>query len=180
MTKDIENLNYLDHTKTCFFSNYPPKECGIATFTKNLSTAMDERFNPKLQSKILAINDRCEYDYDKNKVILNIEKEDIENYIEIAKEINESDNIKLVCVQHEFGIFGGPYGSYIIPFLETLKKPAVVTFHSVLPNPDPMRLSLVRAIAKRSEAIVVMAEIAIKILSEDYGIEKDDGNCRLL
>ncbi len=168
-----ENLiEELEKPKTCFLSNFPPKECGIATFTKNLSTAMDKRFNPKLKSKVIAINEEGSfYNYNK-KVILEISKSDIETYIDIAKKVNESENIKIVCIQHEFGIFGGEYGNYLIPFLEAVKKPVVVTFHSVLPHPDEKRKKIVRAIAARSSAIIVMAKVAIDILNKDYGIEK--------
>jgi glycosyltransferase involved in cell wall biosynthesis len=162
-----------EYPKSCFFSNFPPKECGIATFTKNLSTAMDKRFNPKLKSKVIAINEEGNFYNYSNKVILEVDKNDIETYIEIAKKVNESENIKIVCVQHEFGIFGGEYGNYIIPFLEALNKPVVVTFHSVLPNPDEKRKRVVYAIAKRSSAIIVMANIAVEILTKDYGIEKN-------
>src|SRR3989339_1419567 len=88
--------------KTCFLSNFPPKECGIATFTKNLSTAMDKRFNPLLKSKVIAINEEGNfYNYNK-KVILEIGKNDIETYIDIAKKVNAAENIKIVCIQHEF------------------------------------------------------------------------------
>jgi glycosyltransferase involved in cell wall biosynthesis len=166
---DISDLKSL---KTCFLSNFPPKECGIATFTKDLSTAMDKRFNPKLKSKVIALNSEDEViDYE-DKVILKVDKEDIESYINISKRINERDDIRIVCVQHEFGIFGGDYGCYLIPFLESLQKPAIVTFHTVLPNPDFMRRAVVKAIAQRVSAIIVTANAAIKILNEDYGIER--------
>lgn len=174
MKKESESsLENFENSKTCFFSNFPPKECGIATFTRNLSNAMDKRFNPKLKSKIIAINDESNiYNYS-DKVILEVNKNDIETYIEIAKRVNEKENIKIVCVQHEFGIFGGEYGNYIIPFLEAIKKPVVVTFHSVLPDPDEKRKKVVCAIAKRAAAIIVMAKIAVDILNKHYGIEKN-------
>lgn len=156
-----------------YLSTFPPRECGIATFTKDLTTAMDKRFNPTLKSKILAINDNGSsiYNYG-SKVRMQLNESYIEKYIEIAKRINKDDRIKLVSIQHEFGLFGGEYGDYIIPFLETLKKPVVVTFHSVLPDPDPDRLRIVRAIAERSSAITVMANIAVDMLVNDYKIEK--------
>ncbi len=174
MKKDSESQEIEDiNPKTCFLSNFPPKECGIATFTKNLSSAMDKRFNPKLKSKVIAINEEGNfYNYNK-KVILEIGKNDIETYIDIAKKVNEAENIKIVCVQHEFGIFGGEFGNYLIPFLESVEKPVVVTFHSVLPKPDEKRKRVVNAIAKRASAIIVMAKTAIKILNKDYGIEKN-------
>ena len=161
------------NSKTCFLSNFPPKECGIATFTKDLSSAMDRRWNPKLKSRVIAITENTAlYNYNK-KVIMEISKEDIESYIQIAKKINENDNIKIVSIQHEFGIFGGEYGSYLIPFLEAIKKPAVLTFHSVLPNPDEMRKKIVNAICSRCEGVIVMANTAVDILEKDYGIERE-------
>ncbi len=167
----VHEIN-LNSIKTCFLSNYPPKECGIATFTQDLSKAMDKRFNPKLKSKVVALNAPEElYNYNR-KVIMEIDKEDINHYIDIAKKINERDDIKIVSIQHEFGIFGGDYGCYLVPFLEALEKPVVMTFHSVLPSPEEERKKLVQAIVERSSAVIVMAETAVKILNEDYGIPK--------
>ncbi len=175
MEREEANLDlFSKYPKTCFLSNYPPKECGIATFTKNLSTAMDRRFNPKLKSRVIAINEEGSfYNYNK-RVVFEVSKEDIESYINIAKEVNEAENIKILCIQHEFGIFGGEYGNYIIPFLEAVKKPVVVTFHSVLPNPDEKRLKVVRAISSRCAAIIVMANSAVDILVRDYGLSRNN------
>lgn len=156
-------------------SSYPPRECGIATFCKDLTTAMNKKFNPSLKSKVLAINDglHAMYNYD-NKVMFQIDETDIEDYIESAKQINESKKIKLVSIQHEFGIFGGgDKGEFLIPFLDNLKKPVVVTFHSVLPNPCEHRIKVVQAIAKRSAGIVVMAKTAVDILHDKYGVDKE-------
>ncbi len=168
----MDNEIELSSIKTCFLSNYPPKECGIATFTKDLSLAMDKRFNPKLKSKVVALNASEEiYNYNK-RVIMQIDKEDINDYIEIAKKINKREDIKIISVQHEFGIFGGDYGCYLIPFLETVEKPVVITFHSVLPNPDEQRKRVVQAVASKCSAIIVMAKTAIDILNNDYKIPK--------
>jgi len=171
ITKKMDNE--FEYLKTCFLSSFPPRECGIATFTKDLSVAMDKRFNPKLKSKVIAVNENENfYNYGK-KVILELSKDDIESYINVAKEVNRSDNIKLVCIQHEFGLFGGEYGSYLIPFLENVNKPVVVAFHSVLQAPDEMRKKVIRAIAARSAAIIVTANAAVDILNKDYDIEKE-------
>ena len=161
--------------KNCilYFGTFPPRECGIATYTKDLTNSMDKRFNPSLKSRILAINDNGSSIYNYNqKVKLQLDESDIDSYIEVAKKINKSDEIKLVSIQHEFGIFGGDYGGYLIPFLEILEKPVVVTFHSVLPDPNDDIKTIVRAIAKRSSAIIVMAHNGKEILSNDYGVEK--------
>lgn len=161
-------------SKVCFFGNFPPRECGIATFTEDLITSMNKRFNPKLRSEVAAINDEEGiYNYNRKKVIFQVNKEDIEDFINTARKINETEEIKMVCIQHEFGIFGGNYGSYLIPFLEKLNKPVAITFHSVLPNPDPQRKKIVRQIASKVSAIIVMAKSAIEILHNDYGIEKE-------
>jgi len=156
-----------------YVSSYPPRECGIATFTKDLTSTMDKKFNPTLKSSVLAINDNGSsiYNYEKD-VINQLNESDMEHYIDKAKEINKDESIKLVCIQHEFGLFGGEYGDYIIPFLETLTKPVIVNFHSVLPDPDEHRKKVVKAIAKRCSNILVMIETGKKILHEQYGIEK--------
>jgi len=162
-----------NHPIIGFLGNYPPKECGIATFTKDLTSAINRKFEPELKSRIVALNDDVNiYNYNEN-VILEINKDDIDDYISKAKEINENENIKLICIQHEFGIFGGEYGNHLIPFLELIEKPVVVTFHSVLPNPNPAIKRIVRSLCEKSSAAVVMAKKAIKILTEDYGIEEE-------
>src|SRR3989338_5383198 len=114
-----------------YMSTFPPRECGIATFTRDLTSAMDKKFNPTLKSKIIAINDNGSsiYNYG-SKVKMQLNESYIEHYINAAKKINANDKVKLVNIQHEFGIFGGHYGDYLIPFLETLDKPVAVTFHS--------------------------------------------------
>ena len=170
MEEDEDDPN---HQTICFLGNYPPKECGIATFTKDLSSAINRKFYPELKSQIIALNDDANiYNYDQN-VVLEINKDDIDDYISKAKEINENNNIKLVCIQHEFGIFGGEYGDHIIPFLELIEKPIVVIFHSVLPKPNSAIKRIVNSLCEKSSATVIMAKKAIEILKNDYGINED-------
>jgi len=170
--EEKEGLAFKD-SKICFLSNFPPKECGIATFTQDLITSLNKKFNPKVKSRVIALNEESNlYNYD-SRVIMQMNKDYLEDYIDIAKRINRSEKIKLVCIQHEFGIFGGECGSYIIPFLETIKKPVVITFHSVLPNPTNLRKKVVKFIGEKSAVIIVMADCAIDILNKDYGISKN-------
>lgn len=157
-----------DQKICCFLGNFPPKECGIATFTKDLTYSLNKQFNPRLKSKIIALNEEGAFYNYNNNVLMQINRDDIEDYINYAKRINESDNIKMICIQHEFGIFGGEYGNYIIPFLETIEKPVIITFHSVLPNPDPIRKKIVKYICDKCAAVVVMAKKAVEILVNDY------------
>ncbi|MCK4492162.1 MAG: glycosyltransferase [Candidatus Altiarchaeales archaeon] len=158
-----------------YMGTYPPRECGIATFTRDLAKAMNEKFNRGVRSKILAINndETSIYNYPK-EVIFQVNDTDVQGYIEIAEKINETDSIKLISIQHEFGIFGGEYGNHLISFLETVSKPVVTTFHTVLPNPNPTLRSVVNKIAQRSAGIVVMTNRAVGILRNDYGLTKKD------
>jgi glycosyltransferase involved in cell wall biosynthesis len=171
--KETDKPSDFKNSKICFLSNFPPKECGIATFTQDLITSMNKRFNPKVKSRVIALNEESSmYNYD-SRVFMQMNKDYLADYINIANRINRSDKIKIVCIQHEFGIFGGEYGSYIIPFLDTVKKPVVVTFHSVLPSPDNLRKKVVNFIGEKSAAIIVMADAAVNILHDDYGINKN-------
>ena len=164
----------MEKSNVLYFSTYPPRECGIATFTRDLTKAMDKKFNPTLKSQILAINDNGSsiYNYGKD-VPIQIDQDAIEQYIDVAENINNNDHIKLVSIQHEFGIFGGEYGEFLIPFLMRLEKPVVITFHSVLPNPEEKRLRIVQTIARQSSAIIVMAETAVDILEKVYGVDRN-------
>ena len=152
-------------------STFPPRECGIATFTKDLIDSMDKKFNPALKSEVLAINDNGSsiYNYD-GKVSFQLDQNDMEGYISIAKKINDREDIKIVNVQHEFGIFGGNAGDHLLPFLEKVKKPIVVTFHSVVPNPDENKKRIVAHIFRKASAIVVMAKESVRILKKGYGV----------
>jgi len=154
----------------CFFGTYPPRECGIATFTYDLSQAIKKRFNPKIDIAVTAINEdpTTIYNYP-SRVLHCIAQNDIEDYIKLARRLNKDQNIKIINIQHEFGIFGGEYGNHIIPFLETIEKPVVVTFHSVLPDPDEYQKKVVKFILDKSSAVVVMARKAIDILEKEYG-----------
>jgi glycosyltransferase involved in cell wall biosynthesis len=165
--EDIKRLS-----EVLYVSTFPPRACGIATFTRDLTQAMNKRFNPVLKARILAMNDeKSIYNYDSD-VRFQLNDADVEAYINTAKDINKSKRIQLVNIQHEFGLFGGEYGGYLIPFLEALEKPVVTTFHTILPNPDEDRKRIVKAIAKRSSAIVVIINDGIRILRKDYGIKK--------
>ena len=153
-------------------STFPPRECGIATFTKDLVDSMDKKFNPALKSEVLAINDNGSsiYNYD-GKVSFQLDQTDMEGYTSIAKEINDRRDIKIVNIQHEFGIFGGNAGDHLLPFLEKVKKPIVVTFHSVVPAPDECKKRVVEHIFRKASAVVVMAKESVRILKEDYGVK---------
>ncbi|MCJ7520892.1 MAG: glycosyltransferase [Dehalococcoidia bacterium] len=154
-----------------YVSTFPPRMCGIATVTQDLTHAMDKMLSPRVESRILALNpnDVLSYHYSR-KVILQLNKENQQDYVEVARKINSMDEVLLVDIQHEFGIFGGERGSYLIPFICTLKKPTVINFHTVLPEPDGELRNTVRSLAENVSAITVMTELSRKILVQDYEI----------
>jgi glycosyltransferase involved in cell wall biosynthesis len=153
-----------------FVGSYPPRECGIATYTQDLLTAVKEKFGNSFSFKVCALeNKEIENSYPEEvKYILNTSG--YFDYIDMAEKINKDKKIKLVFIQHEFGLFGGKCGSDLIYFLQTLNKPVIVAFHTVLPNPDDRIKRIVKAIEDNSESIVVMTNNSNDILQKDYGI----------
>ena len=155
-----------------YVATFPPRECGIATFTKDLIIAMDKKFSPKIKSKILVMNNSGTNIYKNNEdVLFDIAETDISAYKKAAERVNEIDAIKLINIQHEFGIFGGEYGNYLIKFLDIVKKPVVISFHTVIPNPEDKLKKIVRQLAKKSSYLVVMTKSGIDILRKDYNIK---------
>ncbi|HDN97546.1 MAG: glycosyl transferase [Candidatus Omnitrophota bacterium] len=156
--------------KICFLSTYPPKPCGIATFTNDLLVNIDE-YNPLVSSIAIAINRSDEnYDYPE-EVVKVIRMEEKEDYRDAAKFINESD-VEVVSIQHEFGLFGGNWGENILELMRNLKKPAVTTLHTIIPNPSLEIRKILREICNLSSYVVVMTNIGREILKEFYGISK--------
>lgn len=156
-----------------YVSSFPPRECGIATFTRDLTDAIDKEVSPGIKSKILAMNDNGTsiYNYPR-KAILQINESNLEDYLNMANEINRLKQVKLVNIQHEYGLFGGDWGNYLLPFMELVKKPIVTTFHTVLPRANKELKSLTQSIIKRSEAVVVMTKTAARLLEKSYEIPK--------
>ncbi len=144
-----------------YFSTYPPRECGIANFTKDLIDAISDLGG--LKPSIIAINEKgALYDYDR-RVKWNIDRDDAEDYIKAAEYVNSS-NIQLLIVQHEFGLYGGDYGEHIKLFLDNVNKPIITTLHTVQPNFDKKAIEVLKYIVERSESIIVIAHPAIDML----------------
>ena len=155
-----------------YVSTFPPRKCGIATFTEDLTHAMDAMLAPGVTSRISAMNPGggvASFRYPR-KVIFQINRANQEEYVATAQRINQLDSVQLVNIQHEFGIFGGERGSHIIPFMQALKKPVVITFHTVLPDPDEELYSTVRLLVENASAVIVMTNLSKKILSQEYAV----------
>jgi glycosyltransferase involved in cell wall biosynthesis len=149
--------------KICLLSTYPPRKCGIAVFTEDLVNAMDFRSDSVL-STVIAMNENSISRHYDERVKWQIRYDNEEEYIKVAEDVNSSD-IDVVNIQHEFGIFGGEWGSHILSFLETLKKPVVTTLHTLQPDFEPKGLRVLKQILSRSNAIVVMTNAAVRILA---------------
>ncbi len=161
--------------KIAFISTYPPRQCGIGTFTNNLLKATVSNTDSRKISKhaiVVAINEDGQlyrYPAEVKHVVRQNHQHD---YIEAAKFINYSD--AEVCVlEHEFGIFGGDDGVFILPLLHRLEVPLIVTFHTVLKSPSYIQRSVVEEIGKKAARIVVMSKRAIIFLTEIYNIPKE-------
>ena len=151
--KEIDNILYV--------STFPPRECGIATFTKDLTSAMDHRFNPSLKSKILAINENGSsiYNYG-GEVKFQLNESDIENYTECAEKVNKSEKIKLVSIQHEFGIFGGlGNGEYLIPFMQKRNIEMLKQAYEYQPKSYEELIALKGVGAKTVRSLALISEL---------------------
>jgi len=159
-------LSYLSRIRVAYLSTYPPRECGIATYTKDLVDAISRLYilNPPV---VLAVNDRVGYYNYEGEVRFQIDRERVETFSGAADYINDSD-LDVVNLQHEFGLFGGTWGRHVLSFLERLEKPIITTLHTVLLDPDPTSRKTLEGILQLSDNIVVMARVGIKILEQLY------------
>ncbi|MFQ5432254.1 MAG: glycosyltransferase [Nitrospinota bacterium] len=148
--------------------NYLPRRCGIATFTTDLLTALADKA-PKTRCWAVALNDRPEgYNYP-DQVRFEISKNKIKEY-HLAADFLNINPIDVVCLQHEYGIFGGENGSHVIEMLGDLRVPIVTTLHTVLHDPKPSQKEIIIKLGELSDRLVVMSCQAVEFLREIYGI----------
>lgn len=148
--------------------NHLPRQCGIATFTTDLADALSAGF-PAIDSFVLAMNDVGKhYDYPA-RVRFQIAESNIGSYRRAADFLNVN-TVDVTCVQHEYGIFGGQAGSYVLPLLRELRMPVVTTLHTILAEPNSLQRAAMDELASLSERLVVMSEHARKLLGDVYGV----------
>lgn len=151
-----------------FLSTYPSRECGLATFTQDLVRALDD-VDLIDSPKVIAVSDNDKYHYS-DRVIMEISQHDRESYIKAVQEINKSD-IELLVIEHEYGIFGGEAGEYILDFVKNLEIPFVTTLHTVLPNPKEKQREVLKELGKRSTKVVTMAKNTKPLLKDVYEMD---------
>ena len=160
--------------RVAFVSSSVPRRCGIATFTADIMAAV-KAADPAVRCSVVAIDEPNSARAYGAEVKTRIRQREPETYRAAASLINGS-SVDIVNIQHEFGLYGvwkdGVYEDHLRPFLLELRKPAVTTLHSVIPDPSPSLREAVRTIAEHSDEVVVMAHTAARLLQSDYGITK--------
>ncbi len=163
----IESQNILP--EILFITSYPPRECGIATYSQDLIFSLNNKFRKSFDIKICALeNQNDNYIYNE-KVDFVLETDHQNSYLELAEKINENNNISMVLIQHEFGLFKNNEQNFIT-LLKSINKPISVAFHTVLPNPDDLLKENVQEIDKIVESFIVMTNSSAKLLINDYAI----------
>jgi glycosyltransferase involved in cell wall biosynthesis len=155
-------------TRIAFVGNYLPRQCGIATFTTDLCAAMAGEFGNGRFFAIPVNDPDSNYEYPE-EVRIELAQEDCSSYERAAEFLNFNGN-DLICMQHEYGIFGGAAGSYILALLRKLKMPLVTTLHTVLQDPDFHQRAVLEEITQLSDRLIVMSEHAANLLRDVYGV----------
>lgn len=161
--------NYQKKSWIVYVSTFPPRECGIATFTEDLVKNFDDLYAPREEAMVIALNNNLKnYKYS-NKVIFQISENKAEDYLAAAEKLNNLPYVEIVSVQHEFGIYGDNYGENLLLFLKNVKKPIVITFHTMLPCPTQKAKDNMSEIIKLADRLVTMTDISKVLLEEVYG-----------
>lgn len=154
--------------RIAFLGDYVPRRCGIATFTHHLCEAVAGQA-ADAKCIVIAVNDRQEgYDYPQ-EVRFEIPHKDVDAYRAAADELNQN-KADVLCVQHEFGIYGGPAGNHLLALLKEVRMPVVTTLHTILHEPDLAQRHVMDELARRSDRLVVMARKGAEILRDTYGV----------
>ncbi|MCI3936315.1 glycosyltransferase [Chryseobacterium aahli] len=152
-----------------FITSFPPKVCGIATYSQDLIKSLNTKFGDSFNTIICPIETEDEhYDYIE-KTSYRLNTSDFNSFVQLANQINQNNRIDLVVLQHEFGFFS-TIKNGLSQFFKLLEKDIIITFHTVLPSPDLQLKKQVQEIAHYCQSIIVMTEISAVILSKEYGI----------
>jgi glycosyltransferase involved in cell wall biosynthesis len=159
-----------------FITSYPPRECGIATYSNDLIKSINNKFSNSLSVKVCALESGKEnYAYPK-EVKYTLKTSEAIEYEKLGKNINNDDAVKIVLVQHEFGLFKAQELAFL-NLLVNLSKPLVIVFHTVLPDPDAALKLLVESIAAACRSIIVMTNNSAEILVKHYGLPNEKVTC---
>ncbi len=165
----MKNLSRTSHL--AFVGDYVPRRCGIATFTADICEAIAEEF-PETKCIVGSVND-CEGGYDyPSRVKFEFEEKEIASYRRAAEFLN-INNVEVVSVQHEFGIYGGPAGIHLLELLQGVRMPVVTTLHTVLQNPNADQRAAMAGLDQLSNRFIVMADRGRHLLESVYGVASE-------
>lgn len=157
-------------SKIVFLSTFPPTQCGIATYTQDTIKGITDVFGKSISCEICELVDKPKANPTQ---AFTLNTKNREEYAKVAEEINNDESVKLVHIQHEFGLFSGNYGDHLLDFLNVIKKPVTFTFHTVLPNPNNELKTFVKLLLSYSNSVFVMTNRSEEILINDYNIQKE-------
>ncbi|HSD06337.1 glycosyltransferase [Flavobacterium sp.] len=155
-----------------FLTTFPPRECGIATYSEDLILALNNKYKKSFDIKIAALelqNEKHTYNEDIYTVL---ETDNPDSYVQLAENVNKNKAIEIVLIQHEFGLFRGNEDDFL-SFLRAINKPIIVVCHTVLPRPDENLKKHVQDINKIADAFIVMTKNSAKLLKDDYKVLKN-------
>ena len=161
-----------DLAEILFITSFPPRVCGIATYSQDLIKALNNKFSNTLSIKVCALESGDENFQYTNEVKYVLKTSLAGSYEILALKINKDDQIRIVLIQHEFGFFSKQEEPFL-QFLNRLTKPVIVVFHTVLPNPNDKLKSNIKRIASSCESIIVMTHNSAKILTYYYDLPKE-------
>jgi glycosyltransferase involved in cell wall biosynthesis len=156
-------------------TSYPPRECGIATYSQDLVKSIENKFKQSFNLRICALETETENHAYPKEVEYVLNTADKQSYADLSHSINYNIYAKLVLIQHEFGFFN-THEEDFLNLVHTITIPAIITFHTVLPNPNDKLKKHVLDLADVSAAIIVMTRSAKQILERDYGVSADKIN----
>ncbi len=154
--------------RIAFIGNYSPRQCGIATFTTDLCESIAEEYKGTACIALPVNDTEAGYEYP-SRVRFELTEKDIESYRRAADFLN-TNNVDVVSLQHEYGIFGGRAGSYILTLLRELRMPVVTTLHTILQDPNPDQRRVLEEVASLSDRVVVMSERGVEFLKSIYHV----------
>ena len=162
----------IDLAEILFITSYPPRECGIATYSNDLIKALNNKFSKTLSIKVCALESGDESFKYSDEVKYVLKTSLAYKYEKLALKINKDDHIKIVLIQHEFGFFNKQKNSFL-QLLKDITKPVIVVFHTVLPHPDANLKTEIQTIAASCNAIIVMTHNSARILMNDYDLKEE-------
>ncbi|GGX11190.1 glycosyltransferase [Aquimarina muelleri] len=154
-------------------TSFPPRKCGIATYSQDLIKAIEDKYSTSFTIKVCALKKKnvdLKYPNNVKYVLKTWSKED---YNKLAQTINLDKAIKIIYLQHEFGLYEGHLGDFILDFLDALNTPVVITFHTVLAHPEEDRKVLIQKISELSSQVIVMTHLSAEILKNEYKIPEE-------